>query len=109
MKIFRVVRESRVFFKSCLPSLVTIQDFDLVIEIGYHQESGTELNLRRLHLLGIASYATVQRRIKRLRQLRMIDHTRAPGDGRSVELRLSREAMRVFARYEKALAKAIST
>jgi DNA-binding MarR family transcriptional regulator len=99
MALFEKLRALRAFKKKHLPFLETIEDFDLLLEIAYHQERGTPLTMKQVYLLGIASMATVQRRLRRLRQAGAIHQVRCDGDGRSLELRITPRVLRVFTRY----------
>lgn len=99
MGLFAKLRELRAFEKRHLPFIGTLEDFDLLREIGFHQEAGTPLTMKQLYLLDLASVATVQRRLRRLRQLGAIQAVRSEGDGRAVQLRLTPRALRAFQKY----------
>ena len=99
MELFGRLRALRAFKKKNLAFIETIEDFDLLLEIAYHQELGTPLTMKRVYLLGVASVATVQRRLRRLRQAGAVHQLRSSGDGRNLELRLTPKVMRTFARY----------
>ena len=77
---------------------------DLVREIGFHQVDGKPLTLKVLLLAGIASSATVQRRLARLRSLGVVVPKRASHDARVVKLTLSTETMALFRAMERAAA-----
>lgn len=70
-----------------------------MLEIGYHQERGEPLSMKRLQLLGLASVPTLQRRLRRLRQAGAVLIRRSEDDGRAVELMLSPKAVRAYAKY----------
>lgn len=72
-----------------MPGIKTYKDFDILIEIGYHQEEGNPLTLKQLMLLKIASQATVRRYLNGLVRDGMVEKFASTGDQRSVELRLS--------------------
>jgi len=64
---------------------------------------GTPLTLKVLLLTGIASSATLHRRLARLRRLGIVVPKRASHDGRVVKLMLSAEALSLFRGLERAL------
>jgi DNA-binding MarR family transcriptional regulator len=104
--VFTRLRALRMFEKRHLNFLRTIEDFDLIREIGYHQERGEPLTMKTLHLLGVASVPTIQRRLRQLRQAGAIQQMRSKRDGRALELRITPKVQRVFARYAELLAAA---
>lgn len=79
--------------------LQTLVDFDLAIEIGYHQALDEPLTLKHLFLLDVAPPATVQRRLRRLISLGLATKSFRPDDGRMVELRLSGKMEKMLVRY----------
>jgi hypothetical protein len=99
LKLFVHLRATRAFRRRYLHFLETREDHDIVQEIGFHEESGTPLTLKRLQLLGIASITTLQRRLQRLRRIGAIVARRSATDGRAVELMLSAKVHRTYARY----------
>lgn len=103
LPVFELLRSLRAFEKRNLQFLRTVEDFDLVREIGYHQERGRPLTVKQLYLLDLASMATVQRRLRRLRQAGAIQQVRSGEDGRSMELRLTPKAAKAFERYAELL------
>ncbi len=103
MGLFGKLRAIRAFEKKHLASLQTLVDFDLVREIGYHQETGRPLGMKQLYLLDLASIATVQRRLRRLKALGAIHQVKSRKDARAVELRVSPRLMKTLARYGELL------
>lgn len=103
MTAFKKLKTIRMFEKRHLPHLRTHEDFDIVIEVGFHQESGTPLTLKGLVLLNISSPATVQRRICALVQNGVITRTRCTSDRRSVELGVSSQTRELIERYVQML------
>lgn len=99
MTAFKKLKTIRMFEKQHLPHLRTHEDFDIVIEVGFHQENGTPLTLKGLVLLNISSPATVQRRICSLVQSGVITRTRCISDRRSVELGVSPQTRALIERY----------
>jgi len=88
------------FRREHFPFLKTLEDQDLVREIGYHQEVGSPVTMKALLLAGIASTATVQRRLARLRKLGVVLQNRASHDGRVVKLTLGRRTLSLHRRLD---------
>lgn len=103
MSIFARIRKLREFERQNLSHLRSIEDFDIVEEIGFHQESGKPLSPKRLTLLGIAPAATVQRRLSRLVALGVISKRYSREDGRIVELSISAEMVSLYGAYSRLL------
>jgi DNA-binding MarR family transcriptional regulator len=104
MTTFRKLRELRLFQRRQLPSLRSIEDFDVVLEIGYHQELGDPLTLKRLFLQNVGSVATVQRRLGRLKRLGIVLQKRSEHDRRNLELMVSPAVRRLYRRMGRLLA-----
>ena len=100
MHLFRKLRALRAYEKEHLEFLGTLEDHHLIGEIGYHQAKGNPVTLKQLFLLDVGSIATVQRRLRRLKQLGFVRQRRAARDRRSVQLTLSPKCLRVFAKYD---------
>jgi DNA-binding MarR family transcriptional regulator len=101
---FERLKRLRQFEKRHLPHLRTREDFDIVLEIGAHQEAGIPVNLRRLFELNLGAAATVVRRLARLKQLGIVRESLAQHDGRMRYLTLDPAVRRVFERYGRLLA-----
>ena len=99
MDVFRRLRALKDFEREHLRVLATVEDHNLVREIGFHQAGGTPLTLKQLFLLDIGSVATVQRRLRRMRQLGVVQQRRAQSDRRAVELMLTPKYLKVFRKY----------
>jgi len=99
MRIFERLRALRAFEKRSLPFLKSLEDFDLVVEIGYHQERGETLTLKQLYLLGIGSIATVQRRLSVLKEMGVVLLKRSKEDARSFELTLSPKICKTYRQH----------
>ncbi|MBV8032511.1 MAG: hypothetical protein JO035_13455 [Betaproteobacteria bacterium] len=99
MTVFARLKALRAFEKKHFPYLRTLEDYDLVREIGYHQENGGRLTMKQLYLLDVASVATVQRRLRRLRQLGVVQQVRSDKDGRALEIQVTPRIVKSFARY----------
>jgi DNA-binding MarR family transcriptional regulator len=104
MRVFDRLRALKEFERQHLDVLATVEDHNLVREIGYHQSRGRALTLKQLFLLDIGSVATVQRRLRRLRQLGVVQQRRAQVDRRSVELMLAPKYVKLFERYGSLMA-----
>src|SRR2546425_8523419 len=86
MRLFDKLRALRAFEQQHRDSLGTVEDRHLIGEIGYHQAKGKPLTLKQLFLLDVGSVATVQRRLRRLKELGLVQHRRAGGDSPAGEL-----------------------
>src|SRR5690348_3176596 len=89
MKIFHKIKSLSEFRRQYLPFVRTLEDVDILREIGLHQETGDPITLRQLYLRGIGSVATVQRRVSRLKRLGVVHQVRAAHDKRLVNLTLT--------------------
>jgi hypothetical protein len=103
MGVFAALRTARAFRRRHLNFLETVEDMDLVLEIGYHQERGEPLSMKQLQLQGIASVPTLQRRLRRLRLAGAVVIRRSASDGRAVEVLLSPRVMRAYAKYAEVI------
>jgi DNA-binding MarR family transcriptional regulator len=101
--IFRALRSLREFEKEHFSVLRTLEDYNLVREIGYYQAEGRPLTLKQLFLLDVGSSATVQRRLRRLREAGVIQQRRAAADRRAIELSLSPKFTKTFEKYGELL------
>lgn len=86
-----------------MPFLQSIVDLDLIREIGYHQEIGRRLSLKILFQHGIASVATVQRRLSRLKRLGVVHQLPADHDRRVIHLMLSPKTIDLYRRMSRQL------
>ena len=66
MKLFAGLKKIREFEKLQLSFLNSVFDFDIVIEIGYHEEMGHPLTMKQLFLLEICPRSTVRRKLGKL-------------------------------------------
>jgi DNA-binding MarR family transcriptional regulator len=98
-KMFRALKASSEFRRHHLPFLKTLEDLDLIREIGFNQTAGHPISLKQLFTRGIGSVATVQRRLARLKRLGVVAQTRADHDKRVVALTLTPHARRLHARW----------
>jgi hypothetical protein len=105
MLVFAHLRSLAEFRQKQLPFLETVEDQDLVREIGHYQVLGAPITLKQLLMLGVGSVATVQRRLQRLKRLGVVQQSHSQDDRRVIELSLSPACMRVFGKYEMLLAR----
>jgi DNA-binding MarR family transcriptional regulator len=107
LKTFKALRNLHEFRRRHLPFLETIQDAELVREIGLHQAEGDPLTLKALFLQGLGSVATIQRRLSRLKRLGVVQQQRADHDKRNVILTLSPSVQALYARMGRMLRKTL--
>ncbi len=81
------------------PGVKTYKEFDLLIEIGYHQEQGCPLTIKQLLLLEIASQATVRRYLVNLVKNGMVRKEESDRDHRSVTLILSHATVKMLSKH----------
>ena len=81
------------------PGVKTYKEFDVLIEIGYHQEQDNPLTLKQLLLLEIASQATVRRYLANLVRDGMVEKFVSGNDHRYVHLKLSAHTVRMMTRH----------
>ncbi len=101
MSIFASLKKLREFERLHLPHLRSIEDFDIVREIGHCQEMGRLISPKQLTLLGIAPAATIQRRLSRLVALGVITKQYSRDDGRIVELAISPQTQSIYGNYSR--------
>jgi DNA-binding MarR family transcriptional regulator len=94
----------RAFERRHLHHVRTLEERDLIFEIGDHQGAGRPLTLSQIYRLGMGSAATVQRRLRRLRHEGCIRHARSERDHRALEFTLSPKLLHVFDQYAALLA-----
>jgi len=98
MNVFSHLSQLRAFERKHLPHLITRDDCDIVRVIGLYQERKKPLLLRQLFLERVSSYATVTRRLARLRELGYVTGN-CGLDKRSVLLSLSPQLVKIYVRY----------
>ena len=76
------------------PEIDSGKDLALLLEIGREQETGHRPTQKQLCLCGIASAATIRRRLRRLLFKKLIHRNNNSNDGRSVTFCLSPAAAR---------------
>jgi DNA-binding MarR family transcriptional regulator len=108
MLMFARLRALTEFRERHLPFLKSLEDEDMVREIGHYQVLGTPLTLKQLLAIRGGSVATVQRRLQRLKRLGVVHERCSESDRRSVELRLSPACMSAFSHHGTLLAQALA-
>ena len=108
LKVFQALKASGDYRRRHMPFLKTLEDQDLIREIGYSQATGHPLSLKQLFLHGIASIATVQRRLARLKRLGVVEQNRADHDKRVTRLTLSPAALKLYYRWGQGMQKSWS-
>ena len=103
MATFKKLKEIKSVLNQ-IPGIKTYKDFDILIEVGFHQELGDPLTLKQLLLLGIASEATVRRYLGRLVRAGMVEKFESVGDHRYVMLQLSAATVRTLTNHLSNLA-----
>jgi len=96
LKVFEKLRNLRSIQRARLPFLKTLEDFDIIREIGFYQERETPITLKLLSLQNIGSVATVQRRLRRLKGLGLVLQERSRNDKRNIELKISPEIRNAY-------------
>jgi DNA-binding MarR family transcriptional regulator len=104
MRLFGLMRSLRAFEQEHIALFGTLEDHRLLNEIGFHQANGNPITLKHLFLLDVGSIATLQRRLKRLKELGLVQDRRVASDRRTVALTLTPKCLRIFAKYDKLLA-----
>ncbi len=106
-KFFRALKASGEYRRNHLPFLKTLEDLDLIREIGFNQTAGHPISLKQLFTRGIGSVATVQRRLSRLKRIGIVTQARAAHDKRVVTLTLTPHARRIHSRWAEHLRRSL--
>jgi DNA-binding MarR family transcriptional regulator len=101
-RVFSKLRALRKYQERHLDFLRSIDDFDLIREIGFHQELGRPLTMKALCHLGVASAPATRRRVRHLRLAGAVQQVRSWRDGRAHVLRVTPKARRLLAKYAAA-------
>lgn len=99
MTLFALLRRMRDLERKHLPFARSQVDYDLIIEIGYHEERGEPLTLKHLVALGICARSSLHRRLNSLVEQGVIVKTRVKSDGRTVVLGVAKSASHRFERF----------
>lgn len=105
LHIFGRLTQLAEYRRRHLPFIRTLEDLELVREIGLHQSNGEPTTLKMLFLKGIGSVATVQRRVSRLKRLGVIQQSRVEHDKRLVRLVLSPPVWRSYDQLNRTMLK----
>jgi len=103
MKLFAGLKKIREIEKLQLPFLKSVDDFDIVIEIGYAEEQGQPLTLKQLFLLNICSRTTVRRKLATLIEQGFVIRRKLVSDHRASLLMISPSGVKLLSRYGGAL------
>ena len=103
VKTFNSLKAASDFRRHHMSYLQTLEDMDLVQEIGIYQVRKHPITLRLLFTKGFASVATVQRRLNRLKRLGAVEQERSTHDKRVVHLSLSRPVLQNFVKLGRLL------
>lgn len=103
MKLFTGLKKIREFERLQLPFLKSIVDFDIVIEIGYAEETGQPLTLKQLFLMNISSRTTVRRKLATHIKQGIIIRRKHANDQRASLLIISPSAVKLLSKYGGAL------
>ena len=99
MNLFAGLRRMRDLERKHLPFVRSLVEFDLIIEIGYHEERGKPLTLKHLLTLGVCARTTLRRKLNSLVEQDVVVRTRHENDARAVVLGISRSALQRLDRY----------
>lgn len=86
----------RAIQRSSLPFIVTLEDYDIFVICAYHFLAGTPLNLKCLLSYEIGSSKTIQRRLDRLKRLRVVCERVDTDDRRTKWLELDDSVVRTL-------------
>lgn len=101
MTIFKKLNSIRAFQRTNMSYLESLEDYDMVCEIGSAQEAGTLILAKHLVEGSLGAPATLRRRLDRLVKLGIVTKTRGKDDERTAPLQLSRDAIKAYGRLEK--------
>jgi DNA-binding MarR family transcriptional regulator len=107
MTLFVGLRRMRDLERKHLPFVRSMVEFDLIIEIGYHEERGRPLTLKHLLTLGVCTRTTLRRKLASLVEQGVVVRTRPENDGRAVLLGISKSALQRLERYRGGLVASI--
>jgi DNA-binding MarR family transcriptional regulator len=99
MKFFAGLRKIREFERLQLPFLRSIFDFDIIVEIGYEEERGKPITLKRLYLLNICSRGTMRRKLAVLIGRGIVIKRPHPKDRRASLLLIAPSALKLIGKY----------
>jgi len=89
-----------------LPFLKSVVDFDIIIEIGYEEECGRPLTLKRLYLLKVCSPGTMRRKLGGLVSRGIVLRQPHPVDRRASLLLIAPSTLKIMGKYSGIVASA---
>jgi hypothetical protein len=101
VELFAALKKMREFERLQMPFIKSLIDFDIIIEIGYAQETEKPLSPKPLFLLNISSISTVRRRLAELTRQGIVKRRVDPRDRRSELLFISSPALKLLGKYGK--------
>jgi DNA-binding MarR family transcriptional regulator len=101
MKIFEKLNAIRSYQRTHLLFLESLEDYDIVCEIGAAQEAGKFMTAKQLLLCDLGAPATLRRRLERMVKMGIVTKRRNVHDGRMAELRLAPDILRAYAKLGK--------
>jgi DNA-binding MarR family transcriptional regulator len=107
--LFVELRKLRELERKHLPFVRSFAEFDLIIEIGYHEERGTPLTYKHLLTLGFYGRSTLNRRLNGLIAQGVLFRSRSERDGRAVALGVSKHALQRLQRYRGGIGALLAT
>lgn len=99
MKLFTGLKRIRDLQRLQLPFVKSIIDFDIVIEIGYGEEHGRAVTLKRLYLLDLCSQGTMRRKLATLISQGIVIRRTHATDRRASLLVISPGAVKLLGKY----------
>lgn len=105
MKIFEKLRKIRAFQRQHLPFLESLEDYDILCEIGYSQEREGFTSAKHLLMCEIGTPATLRRRLERLVELGVVTKQRSTDDARMAELRLAPNILKIHTQLARMIDK----
>ena len=109
MKLFTGLRRLRELQRNHLPFIQSILEYDIVIEIGFAEELGRPITLKRLFLMNISSPSTVRRKLSQLVRDGTIIRQKTANDQRTSVLSVAAPAVRAFGKYGGSIAAVSAT
>lgn len=98
------LRQLRQAQRQNQPIIESLEDLDIVLEIGTAQEQGQLVCAKHLLATNLGAPATVRRRLERLVQGGIVSKTKNYRDSRVADLRLSTATVNEFNRLGRTLA-----
>jgi DNA-binding MarR family transcriptional regulator len=103
MKLFAGLRKIREYQRGQLTFLKSLVEFDIIVEIGYAEECGDPITLKRLLLLNICSRTTMRRKLAQLIEQQVVHRHKNSRDRRASRLVVSIGTFRLLTRYGQML------